>query len=194
MSELAASATSPASDGDLLSEVRDGDASSLEALYDRYAGYVHAVALRIVSSSEEAEEITQDVFWQLWKKKLSYDPERGRFSTWLFAVTRNRALDRIRSASRRPRTEALSVDKAVPPGNSPEDYAYFAERRRRVRRALEELPPEQQQAVELCFFQGMTHREVAARLDEPLGTVKSRIKMGIDKLKRGLTSSGELGS
>ncbi len=192
MSELATSATSPASDGELLSEVRAGYVASLEALYDRYAGYVHALAIRIVGSSEEAEEITQDVFWQLWKKKLLYDPERGHFSTWLFAVTRNRALDRIRSASRRPETEALSVDKAVPPGASPEDSAYFAERRRHVRRALEELPPAQQQAVELCFFQGMTHREAAARLDEPLGTVKSRIKMGIDKLKQSLASSGEL--
>ncbi len=81
----------------------------------------------------------------------------------------------------------------MPPGDSPEDNAYFAERRQRVRRALEELPPTQQQAVELCFFQGMTHREVAARLNEPLGTVKSRIKMGIDKLKLSLASSGELG-
>ncbi len=192
MSELAASATSPVSDGELLAEVRAGDVSSLESLYDRYAGYVHALALRIVDSSEEAEEITQDVFWQVWKKKLLYDPERGRFSTWLFAVTRNRALDRIRSVRRRPEVEALPVETAAPAGDSPEDSAYFAERRQHVRRALERLPPAQQQAVKLCFFQGMTHREVAACLDEPLGTVKSRIKMGMGKLKQSLASSGEL--
>ena len=192
MSELAASATSPVSDGELLAEVRAGNVSSLESLYDRYAGYVHALALRIVDSSEEAEEITQDVFWQVWKKKLLYDPERGRFSTWLFAVTRTvrstgfdrhaagRKWRRSRSKKRHRPAITRRTPRILPSGDSTSDG-----RSRGCRR-------HNSKPSSFVFFQGMTHREVAARLDEPLGTVKSRIKMGMDKLKQSLASSGEL--
>ena len=179
------------SDGELLSRLHSGEVSCLETLYDRYGGYVHALALRVLGSIEEAEEVVQDVFWQLWKSKIHYDPAQGRFSTWLFVITRNRSLDRLRSKRRRPTTESFSVDSIGTPGaDDPEETAFIAERRRYVLTALEQLPPPQRQALELSFYQGMTHREIAERLGEPLGTIKSRIKMAMDKLKLSLREVG----
>lgn len=187
MSEDLAGRISNLSDGELLSRLHSGEISSLETLYDRYGGYVHALALRVLGSVEEAEEVVQDVFWQLWKTKLRYDPAQGRFSTWLFVITRSRSLDRLRSKRRRPRTEPLPVDSSGPlASDNPEESAFIAERRGHVLTALGQLPSAQRQALELSFYQGMTHREIAERLDEPLGTVKSRIKMAMDKLKLSL--------
>ena len=174
------------SDGDLLVRLNEGDPDALQTLYQRYGSYVHGLALRMLGAREEADEITQDVFWLVWKHKVQYDPERGRFSTWLFAVTRNRCIDRIRSEKRRPVTRPLEVDSDSALDTSPEEDAYLRERRRLVLEALASLPVEQQRAVELCFFQGMTHREVATHLGEPLGTIKSRIRMGMAKLKQSL--------
>lgn len=178
--------TTTSSDGDLLARLAAGDPDSLEALYDRYSPYVHGLALRMLGAREEADEVTQDVFWLLWKHKMQYDPERGRFSTWLFAVTRNRCVDRLRSERRRPLTRPLEIDSDSALEKSPEEDAFLGERRRIVLEALAGLPMEQQRAVELCFFQGMTHREVASHLGEPLGTIKSRIRMGMAKLKQSL--------
>ena len=159
----------------------------MEALYDRYSGFVYALALRVLGRAEEAEEVVQDVFWQLWKSQIRYDPHQGRFSTWLFVITRNRSLDRLRSKRRRPFAEPLPTDagELVAPGD-PERSASIAERRRHVLSALGQLPSEQRLALELSFYQGLTHREIAERLGEPLGTIKSRIKMAIDKLRLNL--------
>jgi RNA polymerase sigma-70 factor (ECF subfamily) len=178
------------SDFDLWTRVRERDVESFEALYSRYGSYVYALALRMLARSEEAEEVVQDVFWQLWKSQVSYDPGRGGFRTWLFAITRSRCLDRLR---KRPRDAAAAVE--LPPARSgapdPERAAYLSERQKRVVAALDELPQPQRVALELGFFGGMTHREIADRLGEPLGTVKSRIKMGMDKLKVTLRSFEE---
>ncbi|HEX9725829.1 MAG TPA: sigma-70 family RNA polymerase sigma factor [Vicinamibacteria bacterium] len=170
-----------------MSRLHSGEVSSLEALYDRYSGFVHALALRVLGRTEEAEEVVQDVFWQLWKSKIRYDPAQGRFSTWLFVITRNRSLDRLRSKRRTPSAQPLSIDAPGPAaGNDPEQSASIAERRRYVLSALGRLPSEQRQALELAFYQGLTHREIAERLGEPLGTIKSRIKMAMDKLRLNL--------
>ena len=192
MPEDPAGRSSDLSDGELLSRLYSGEISSLEALYNRYGGYVHALAFRVLGSVEEAEEVVQDVFWQLWKTKIRYDPAQGRFSTWLFVIARNRSLDRLRSKRRRPLTEPLPADSSGAPAavDDPEESAFIAERRRRVLTALGQLPSAQRQALELSFYQGMTHREIAERLGEPLGTVKSRIKMGMDKLKLSLRGVG----
>jgi len=178
------------SDGELLSRLHQQDVTSLEAIYDRYSGYVHALALRMLGRREEAEEVTQDVFWQLWKGRIRYDPERGRFSAWLLTIARSRALDRLRSSRRRPPGEPLAPESPDRVSASPEQNAYLAERRRRVQTALGGLPEAQKQVIELSFFQGMTHSEIADRLGAPLGTVKSRIKMGMDKLKSNLREVG----
>lgn len=177
-------------DGDLLLRLHAQEVEALEVLYDRYCGYVRAIALRSTGSPEEADEVVQDVFWQLWKSGIRYDPGRGRFSTWLFAITRSRCIDRLRSRRRDSSLEPLSLDLAESGRRNPEEDAALAERQRVVLDALQQLPVPQRQALELGFYQGMTHREIAARLGEPLGTVKSRIKMGMDKLKQSLWSMG----
>lgn len=187
MSQVRVGHTNELTDAELLSRLHSGDVSSFEALYDRYSGFVHASAIRILGRSEEAEEVVQDVFWQLWKSKIAYDPNQGRFSTWLFVMTRNRSLDRLRSKRRRPLVEPLPADPGGPvsPGN-PEQSASDAERRRHVLSALQQLPSQQRQALELSFYQGLSHREIAERLGEPLGTIKSRIRMAMDKLRPNL--------
>ena len=179
------------SDGDLWVRLRERDMASLEALYARYGGYVYALALRILGRSEEAEEVVQDVFWQLWKTETAYDPARAAFRTWLFAITRSRCLDRLRrhrsrSVSELPRGSALG--SAAP---DPEQEAILAERQKHVVAAFQALPEPQRRVLEMGFFNGLTHREIAERLGEPLGTVKSRIKMGMDKLKDSLRSFEE---
>ena len=171
------------SDGELLNRLHAREIASLEMLYDRYCGYVHGLSLRILVNAQEAEEVTQHVFWQLWRSNTRYDPERGRFSTWLFAITRSRCLDRLRSRKRRIAPEPLSPEATPISTAGPEETASMEERRRRVTAALKELPDKQREALELCFLRGFTHREVAERLGEPLGTVKSRIKIGMYKLK-----------
>lgn len=188
MTEQLAPRRNSSSDGDLLARVHDGDPDSLEALYDRYSSYVHGLALRMLGAREEADEVTQDVFWLLWKRKIRYDAARGRFTTWLFAVTRNRCIDRLRSERRQPLTRPLEVDSDPPDKTDLEKDAFLGEQRRVVLDALAELPNEQRDAVKLCFFKGMTHSEVATHLGEPLGTVKSRIRMGMAKLKQSLAA------
>ena len=179
------------SDGDLWIRLRERDMASLEALYARYGSYVYALAMRMLGRSEEAEEVVQDVFWQLWKNESEYDPARAAFRTWLFAITRSRCLDRLRrhrsrSDSELPRGSGLG--SAVP---DPEQEAILAERQKHVVAAFQALPEPQQRVLEMGFFNGLTHREIAERLGEPLGTVKSRIKMGMDKLKDSLRSFEE---
>jgi RNA polymerase sigma-70 factor (ECF subfamily) len=189
LSQRAGGVTTTPTDGELLSRLHQKDVTSLEAVYDRYGGFVYALALRMLGSREEAEEVTQDVFWQLWKGGVRYDPERGRFSAFLVAIARSRAIDRLRRR-RRPTDEPLAPEAVDPGSPSPEEDAYRAERRHRVRSALGQLPEAQKKVIELSFFQGMTHSEIADRLGEPLGTVKSRIKMGMDKLKLNLREVG----
>ncbi|MGH9321476.1 MAG: sigma-70 family RNA polymerase sigma factor [Vicinamibacteria bacterium] len=174
------------SDGDLWVRLRERDMASLEALYSRYGSYVYGLALRMLAKPEEAEEVVQDVFWQLWKKELDYDPVRGGFRTWLFAITRSRCLDRLR----RHRKSTLEP-RPSPAPSSPEQEAYLGERQRHVVAAFRDLPEPQRLALEMGFFEGLTHRQIAERLGEPLGTIKSRIKMGMDKLNESLRSFEE---
>jgi RNA polymerase sigma-70 factor (ECF subfamily) len=179
------------SDGELLGRLDSRDIPSLEALYDRYAGLVYGLAVRVTGSQEEAEEVVQDVFWQIWKGGARYDPARGRFTSWLFAIARSRCLDRLRARRRRSLSDS-PVDETTTPASAetPEVGAYLAERRERVQRALGELPEPQKQAIELSFFRGLSHSEIADQLGEPLGTVKSRIKMAMEKLKFSLQGLG----
>ena len=189
MSERPADPRPPMTDGDLLVRLERGDPAALEALYDRHAPYVNGIALRILGESAESEEVTQDVFWQLWKGRIRYDAARGRFTTWLFALTRNRCLDRLRSRKRRPSTEPLAAEPREHAAEDPELDARAGEERARVTRALSALPAEQRRAIELCFYEGLTHREVAERLREPLGTIKGRVRMAMEKLKVSLGTS-----
>jgi RNA polymerase sigma-70 factor (ECF subfamily) len=174
------------SDGELLRRLEARECEALDALYARYSAYVMGVALRILGAREEAEEVVQDVFWQLWRAALRYDPVRGRFSTWLFSVARNRSIDRLRSRGRAlPRADAAELE-LVPAEAHQDDGAVLIERQKEVRAQLELLPGDQRRAIELAFFRGLSHAEIAASTGEALGTVKSRIRRGLLRLRQGL--------
>ena len=174
------------SDGELLRRLEARESDALEALYAHYSGYVMGIALRILGSREEAEEVVQDVFWQLWKATLCYDPARGRFSTWLFSVARNRSIDRLRAANRAPLRSSAAALERVAGAADLENETYLVERQKEVRAQLELLPTDQRAAIELAFFRGLTHGEIAAETGEALGTIKSRIRRGLLRLKQGL--------
>lgn len=179
------------SDGDLLRRLEAREAEALEAIYGRYSAYVMGVSLRILGTREEAEEVVQDVFWQLWKATLRYDPARGRFSTWLFSVTRNRCIDRLRATARMPLPSSGDELALLPAADDQEGEAVLVERQKEVRAQLELLPREQRQAIELAFFRGLSHGEIASTTGEALGTVKSRIRRGLLRLKQGFESGPE---
>ncbi len=171
-------------DLELVERLAIGDESALAALYDRYASLVLGFLVRMVGAGGEAEEVLQEVFLQAWRQAGRYRRELSSPRGWLLMLARSRALDRLKSAqASRRREEAVRVEEphAVAPVGS--DRLESDERRRQVRSALSELPPGQRQAIELAFFEGLSHTEIAARLGAPLGTVKSRVLLGMRKLR-----------
>lgn len=174
-------------DEELLRRIAARDADAFEALYHRHAGPVTGMLMRRLRNRDLADEICQDIFTQLWRGAVRYQSSRGRFTTWLFTIVRNRCIDASRKHARGPLSEELPCDicdEALP---DPESAAYAAERRRRLLTALGSLATAQRQAVELCILRGFTHVEAAQRLGEPLGTIKSRVKLGLEKLRIGMT-------
>ncbi len=168
----------------LLQQMGNGDRDAFRTLYQRYANAVYSMALRITRDPDLAEEVTQDVFMKLWNKHDMYNQNRGRFSTWLLSVTRFAAIDRLRYEKRR----FQAVGEALEGPTSQEVHTAQAnhelwERGQHLRMLLERLPPEQRQVVELAYFGGFTHRELAERLGLPLGTVKSRLRLALAKLR-----------
>jgi len=169
------------------------DLIAFEALYDRYGDLVYSVSLRIVGDNYIAEDVTQDVFLRVWRRPDQFDLSRGKFVTWLLSVARNRSIDQRRSQSRRLRHEALPAteeDEDVLPGDNARDdpalATVLAEERAAVRAALATLPPEQRLALQLAYFGGMTQQEIANMLGQPLGTVKTRMRLGMQKMRNAL--------
>ena len=163
-----------------------GDHSALAALYDESSPLIYGIALRILNDAADAEEITLDVFAQVWKSASTFDRQRGSVSSWLVTLIRSRSIDRLRSRhSRVKREEAAGMDFR-PAQAGPEEQTAFSEKSQRIQAALTALPTEQRQAIELAFFAGLTHMEVADRLSEPLGTVKTRIRLGMMRLRDAL--------
>jgi RNA polymerase sigma-70 factor, ECF subfamily len=175
------------SDEELLQRMALRDPEALRVLYRRHARVVHGVALAVLGSEGPAEEVTQDVFLRAWDKAESYQSEKARVSTWLARIARNRAIDVLRrSETRAARVEdpGASLDlladaTAEDPGTSAET----AWQRRVVRAAIAQLPPDQRRALSLAFLRGLTHREIAELLGDPLGTVKTRIRDAMHRLK-----------
>ena len=167
-------------------EVRDTRA--LETLYDRYSDYVFSVCLRMVGDIQLAEDLTQEVYLRLWRRPDLYDASRGRFVTWLLSVARNRGIDERRSRGRRfryetppsPAAEEMLASAATAEGD---DAAILSDERVVIQKALASLPPEQRLAIQLAYFGGYTQQEIAAGLSQPLGTVKTRIRLGLQKLR-----------
>jgi RNA polymerase sigma-70 factor (ECF subfamily) len=183
-------------DEGLLRLIARADKEALGELYDRYGGLVFSIALKSVGNRETAEEITQDVFLRIWQNAATYQSQRGKVSTWIASITRNRAIDMIRQYQIRPESQSVSWE-AAPGANLPEqDRLEFkverSERRSQVHSALANLPGEQKQALALAYFLGYTHREIAEALDLPLGTVKTRIRLALQKLRSYLDGIGPL--
>ncbi|MDW8060534.1 MAG: sigma-70 family RNA polymerase sigma factor [Thermomicrobium sp.] len=175
-------------DEQLVERLVSGDLQALEALYDRYARPVYSLAVRMLGDPAEAEELLQETFVRLWQQAFRYEARRGSFGSWLMSIAHNLAVDALRHRSRRPQ-RADFVDAATLPLPSVDERAIAleaaeaSELRERVRRAVAQLPEPQRQAIELAFFAGLTHSEIAAVLGEPIGTIKTRIRLAMQKLQ-----------
>lgn len=178
-----------ADDGQLLDRVAAGDADALGALYDRYARVLFGVLYRMLGSPEAAEEVAQDAFHSVWRQARSYRAERGSVRTWLLAISRNAAVDWRRTKGRRMAREA-AIDEAadLAAAGSVEGYVVASLGARRVRAAVGALPPEQRDVLTLAFWGGLSQSEIAQRIGIPLGTVKSRVRLGMAKLRDRLGS------
>ncbi len=178
-------------DATLARRLLQKDVEAFEQLYERHSRIVYALVLRILQQGSTAEEVVQDVFLQVWRNARYYDEQRGPFIPWLMTLARNRALDRLRLKSERQRrqeaqTEELPLILEVPQYEKDLDEKRRAER---VRALMALLHPQQKRAMELAYFEGLSHSEIAASLKEPLGTVKSWIRNGLLRLKEGLQAT-----
>lgn len=168
------------SDETLLRQVVARDARALRALYERHGSAVFALARYILREPAVAEELTQEIFLTVWNKAAQYQSEHARFRTWLLSITRHRAIDYLRQRRRRIQAD-FSIDD--PDNNVRVPQSEPIDSQRELHLLLRHLPYEQRLAIELCYFQGYTHEEIAAQLDIPLGTLKSRILLGLKKLR-----------
>ena len=186
--EAAAAAERAWTDADLLRRMARNDRDAFARLYDRFSRPLYATALRILNNASEAEDVVHDVFLSLWEKAAAFEPGRGTAFGWAVTLTRNRAIDRVRMRTRRAglRSRTTAEDAGMQPSGSGPDSAddlLLKEQAGAVRAAVAALPAEQQRAVELAFFSGLTQQEIAEELREPLGTVKARIRRGLLKLR-----------
>jgi RNA polymerase sigma-70 factor (ECF subfamily) len=166
------------------------DQTALSELYQQFSGLVYSIALRVVQNPAMAEEVTQDAFLKVWHQPSSWDAERGKFVSWLLTITRYTAIDRLRKEQRRPLQDAVELeDLRVGKIGLMDDPVW--QDGRLLRSLLERLPQEQIQVVELAFFEGMSHSEMAEHLHLPLGTVKTRVRLGLQKLKALWTEATE---
>lgn len=175
----------PAQDADvsLLTAIARGDEQALASLYDRYRLILFGLIQRILHSRPEAEDVLQEVFLQVWQKAADFNQSRGRPFTWLVTLARSRAIDRLRSLGARDRLATASAREETEEVADAVTDAILSERGKVVRDALRELPEEQQQVLLLAYFDGFTQSEIAERLGSPLGTVKTRMRSGMIKLR-----------
>jgi len=173
----------------LLGMIAQGDREAFSRFYDGFAGLAFGLIRRILRDPAAAEEVLQEVFWQIWREAARYDPRRGSPEAWVVMRAKTRAIDRLRAMRRREKTFVAPADDSLTrsteePGENP---GVAAENRGLVRSALNALPESQRRVVELAFFEGLTQSEIASRLGEPLGTVKTRARLGLERLKSLIT-------
>ncbi|GIV99622.1 RNA polymerase sigma factor [Roseiflexus sp.] len=195
ISTAATAYTDTPDDHVLIAAIAKGDSSALEALYDRYSSVVYRMALRMLKNRELAEEVVQEVFWRVWRRSASFDNERGRVAQWLFGIAHNLCIDELRRMRARPTQIYEDVDHPVIQQLADEqidvpEAAWVFEQQRVIRDALGHLPEAQRQAVELAYFGGLSHQEIATKLNRPLGTIKTRVRLGLQKLGTLLTARG----
>ena len=176
----------PAPDSALVERMITGDESALAAVYDRYAAMIFGMLVRVLRDRQAAEEILQDLFFELWRGASRFDASRGSLPAWLMVIARNRALSRLRKREYREFSQDIDAFPANAVASSVvlEDEAERSLLMEKLRTAMEALPSEQREAVELAYFEGMTQSEIAARTGSPLGTVKSRVRAAMQSLKQ----------
>lgn len=186
-------------DVELMTAIAAGDARAFEEIYERHAGAVLATCVRILRDRPEAEDVLEEIFWEVWRRRDRYDPSRAEPLSYLLTLSRSRALDRLRFRRRREGVWLISheigpandVPSAAGPTADPFGNTLAAQRRAAIDRALGELPESHRRAVELNFFEGLSHREIAEQLGDPLGTVKTRIRQGLLGLRKALRALRE---
>jgi RNA polymerase sigma-70 factor (ECF subfamily) len=181
---LQAAARDQQADIDLMQRVQHGDQQALAALYDRYGGPVFSMALYVLHSRAQAEEVTQTIFMGVWQHAERWDPQRGQLGSWLLTLARYTAIDALRREQRRPALAEAPLDEmphlAAEPSQVDDPLWHDGQL---LRELLGRLPAEQAQAIQLAFYSGMTHSEIASTLKLPLGTVKTRLRLGLNKLR-----------
>lgn len=181
-------------DGELLGLVIRGDKQALSALYDRYARQVYSLALRMIENQSLAEEVVQDVFMTIWTRAETYRTERGPFSAWLLSVTHNRCIDELRKRRRRARLPTVDIEELrAHPSSASDDVTHSVLAKldgHSVMEAMKQLPPAQKQVIVMAYFQGLTQSEISEALGTPLGTVKTRMRLGLLKMRDLLSQEG----
>ncbi len=173
---------------DLMVRVTKKDKAAFNQLYSRFSQVVFNLSFRILKDRGEAEEIVQEVFFQVWEKASSYDPNRGAESTWILNIARSRAIDKLRALGFMRFNVELDVEKINPKSDFHRTTEGKEEKRTIIQRALDNLPEEQRVAVEMAYFDGFTHYEIAERLNKPVGTIKTRITLGVARLRKQLVN------
>ena len=180
-----------ANDVELLTAIAARDEAALALLYDRYRLILFGLLMRILNNREEAEDVLQEVFLQVWRKAGDFDESRGRPFTWLVTLGRSRGIDRLRTLAARDRVAEAGAREVVEEVSDAATDAFKSEQRGLVSAALAKLPDEQQRPIVLAYFDGLTQSEIATRLGAPLGTVKTRMRTGLIRLRELLASQGE---
>ena len=172
-------------DTELILLVARNESWALAEIYNRYARLVFSLALRILNDRSAAEECVQEVFVKVWRRARDYRAERGKFSSWLTGITHHHAIDELRRRRVRPSAagDESAAAEVMDDGPAPMDRAVQSMERRRIVDALTAIPVEQRRAIELAYFEGFTQQEIADKLGEPLGTIKTRMRLGMQKLK-----------
>jgi RNA polymerase sigma-70 factor (ECF subfamily) len=171
-------------DASILRAIQRGEQDAVASLYDRYGGIAYGLAFRITNDATLAEDVVQDAFVSVWKQAARFDPARGQVRSWLLTIVHHRAVDTVRRRTNRP-------ERAMPDGaedflaaeGRPEDLAETIMDAAAVREAVQRIPEDQRRTVEMAYFMGLTHVEIAAEMDVPLGTVKSRLRIGLEKMR-----------
>jgi RNA polymerase sigma-70 factor, ECF subfamily len=174
-------------DRDLVQRMASKDAGALDVFYSRYNRLAFSLVLRIVGNREDAEDVLTDVFWQVWQQSPRYDSSRGKPVAWLLTIARTRAIDRLRSSGRhQSQTNDFDEQRDLPPAAAGPDPFVLTGTRQAVQDALQTLPEQQRILLEMAYFQGMSHTEIASAVGQPLGTVKDRIRTGMMHLRKRL--------
>ena len=180
------------SDEALMARVATGDNRALELLYDRFSPTVYGLALRILANGELAEDVVQETFWRVWRRGSTFQANGGQFAPWLFGIARNLCIDELRRQQSRPHgvqdDDALNATPDT--GSDVDTQVWHAEQRRLIVEAMRDLPSDQRRVIELAYFNGLSQREIAEQTNDPLGTVKTRTRLALQKLKGVLVGLG----